>query len=176
MRAAGNVYEMFPEQAGAPTRMPAVDRSQFVIPVGSNSKHVVARFSSQAGLSSEDQSLALAEREDFFSMCSSSLWGSERDVGSPVRAEFGEMLRGLVQQYQPTNRWQLFLLARVADAAWKLHRLTRLQNSTFHAFPGETAGGRARGLDEASAIDAEISQANKHFIDTLKGYRDAVSI
>lgn len=79
--------------------------------------------------SAENKALRLAESSDFFSMCSASLWGDENV------SEFGEMLRGAVENFKPKNYWQLTLLVNVCDAQWKVIRIRKLQRSLYKAQP-----------------------------------------
>ena len=56
----------------------------------------------------EEKSLALAETQDFLGMASIGLWGDEAAL---YQKEYGEMLRGLVEQFLPRNTWELQLLS-----------------------------------------------------------------
>jgi hypothetical protein len=92
-----------------------------------------------------NKSLRLAQTEDFYAMCSVALWGNETEE---LSVEFGELLRGVIEQFLPRNRWELHLLTGVVTAYWKLRRLLRTQTNVFNSKVKEETLGR-HGLPAA---------------------------
>lgn len=116
----------------------------------------------------ENRALQLAEREEFYQMAKSSLWGSED------RFEYGELLRGLVQNFLPENRYHLELLSGIADATWKLHRMRRLQQSIFQSNPSSPgADGVNRRTSLAMAYDKSVDAYQKTLEQAMRLYERA---
>jgi hypothetical protein len=109
--------------------------------------------------SSEDRALQLAQTEDFYAMCSHGLWGAEESL---YKQEYGEMLRGLVEEFLPRNNWELQLLAGIAVAAWKVRRLSRTQANVFNSHAESRITGK-HGLpiavSAAGSLEGELAQA-----------------
>jgi hypothetical protein len=107
----------------------------------------------------EDRALTLAQTQDFFAMCEHGLWGAEGDL---YKQEFGEMLRGLIEEFLPRNTWELQLLSGVAVAAWKVRRLSRTQANVFNAHADSRVTGK-HGLpiavSAAGSLEPELAQA-----------------
>jgi hypothetical protein len=84
----------------------------------------------------ENRSLALAKHEDFFSMCKDILWGNEDEE------IFGELLRGVVTTFLPTDRFQLSMLHNVVAIQWQIQRVVGIQHNLFDR--GSTTPGAYR--------------------------------
>jgi hypothetical protein len=112
-----------------------------------------------------NRALSLAQNQGFFELCRPILWGSEDEH------QFGEMLRGLVENWKPRNTLHLHLLANMADALWKLNRLRRFRNRVFLS-GAEEAGryGMPVGTEQALKEDERTEDALKQFAMARKEY------
>ena len=122
-----------------------------------------------------DQALELARRENFVAMCADSLWGTEAFEGSERYGDFGTLLDSLVVQYKPTNRWALFMLSQVADAYWKLERLSGIQRRVYDTAPRRhTESGLLIGTQRAMGWESSIDTQRKRVGAAIASYRKAV--
>ena len=168
-----NVRALFPKGSAGLPAPPDPRKVQIIdceVPQGADAKNYSVSLSNLGS----NNSLQLAEREDFMAMCWPSLWGSERAEGSATLREFGELLRSLVQTYRPANRWHLFLLSQVADAAWKLQRLRRLQAGVYDA-QGEGVGkhGVPNRTSIALQYDEQIDRQMSALEKAIRIYKKA---
>ena len=115
------------------------------------------------------KAFALAQKEDFFSMCASSMWGVEAEKDSQ---EFVDMLRGLIESWLPENRWHLELLATVADFQWKIRRIRLLQKNVFKNGPGGfTSAGLPASTVNASSLDEQLRSLQDHLERAIRAYK-----
>jgi hypothetical protein len=117
-----------------------------------------------------NQSLRLAAQQDFFGICSAILWGSED------REVFGELLRGLVIEFEPTNTFQLHLLAHIADATWNLRRLQGYRKTAFDSGTDQKGrygmvAGTDFALDEVDRV-RKYQASLKKAIETYRQLKD----
>ena len=117
-----------------------------------------------------NRSLSLAERSRFFEMCKASLWGNEDE------AEFGEMLRGLVLTFVPTNEYHLHLLAQIADQQWQLRRAVRYRKGMFDANSDQrNTSGMNLGTEKAfdyNAITRKLTEELHRLVDLYEKVRN----
>ena len=113
-----------------------------------------------------NKALAFAEQSDFFGLCKPILWGSENEQ------QFGEMLRGLVIQFLPTNEFHLHLLRNVAETQWALERVTNYKKGIFsNNMDRPGAHGMAAGTQmgiEYTQVTEELSRQLRQFIRMYK--------
>ena len=136
--------------------------ASYALPVGAYAPNY--RLSTPAR---ENRSLAVAEANDFFSMCSPTLWGGEVSD----QQEFGELLRAVVIQFLPTNRFHLELLAQIVDDTWKLRRMRRLQKNLFVNGPKDPDdSGIPRRVSNTFKADESIQAAIKRLDQSVTVY------
>jgi hypothetical protein len=122
--------------------------------------------------SSTDQLHArhLAQRENFSEICQASLWGVE-EVKPAYRKEFANLLRAVVENYLPRNRWDLILLRDVVDLQWKIQRFTLLQKNVYNA--GQ-AGTNNMGIPikstNAASLNNEIAELRAQLSRAIQTY------
>ena len=118
------------------------------------------------------RSMQLAQREDFFGMCASSLWGKE---AVEDKGHFADMLRGLIESWLPNNRWQLELLATMADLQWKIRRIRVLQKNVFQNGPGgHDQIGVPTNTTNAATLDEQLRVLQDQLERATRTYRSSV--
>lgn len=123
----------------------------------------------------DTRALCLAEREDFYSMCQVSMWGSESTPGSQEQREFVQLLSDVLQEYQPVTRYHLSLLADIVHAVWQIRRTKIVQKSVFEAnkpSPGSDLADYRLAL--ASRYDALLDSRQDRLERAIIKYRRVV--
>ena len=111
-----------------------------------------------------NKSLTLAHNNRFFDLCEPILWGSED------RELFGEMLRGLVIEFKPTNTFHLHLLRAIAEPTWQLFRASKYKKGVFEN------GATTAGLHGLPVGTAQAFEQNKLSEKLLRQLDEAVAL
>ena len=111
-----------------------------------------------------NKSLTLAHNNRFFDLCEPILWGSED------RELFGEMLRGLVIEFRPTNTFHLHLLRAIAEPTWQLFRASKYKHGVFNH------GATTPGLHGLPVGTAQAFEQNKLTDKLLRQLDEAVAL
>lgn len=122
-----------------------------------------------------NKSLRLAESSNFLEMCLPVLWGDEKT--SQLQA-FGELLRGAVISFKPTNTFELHLVKNIVAAQWRVERLYRMQKNVYENEMEDGERGRfglPKATNLAMELDNEIYLAQKGLRHAIGSYNAVVS-